>query len=169
MVVEVDQLGIDNVLFADEPDHLEEEPNHLEEEPNHFDEEDEKPLIQMKTTPRIKLKKEPKQSGDEETFDSNDGNEVDPIFDMGGDIASDGQTSDEDAMISVKEICEKAKSKSSSKTKSRSRSKTCTKTKPVKKKKTTGIKKPKRVPLPEHLMYVHTVILIHSSNSYHRY
>lgn len=130
MVVDVDQLEIDNVPFAEQPNCDE------------LDEEDEKPLIQLRTSPRTQLKQDSEQSAMEEDFVNNDDNEDDTSFGLNGTIGSVGQTSDDVAMNSLSEISDKAKSNS----KSRSE------LKPKKREKATAKGKPKRIPLPEQLV-----------------
>lgn len=130
MVVDVDQLEIDNVPFAEQPNCDE------------LDEEDEKPLIQLRTSPRTQLKQDSEQSAMEEDFVNNDDNEDDTSFGLNGTIGSVGQTSADDAMNSLSEISDKAKSNS----KSRSE------LEPKKRKKATAKGKPKRIPLPEQLV-----------------
>lgn len=99
MVVEVDQLGIDNLLFAEVSDGLAND--------------DEKPLIDFENSKETQLKnvceaitKEEVLSddSDDNNDDNNDGNDSDPTFDSNADNDSGDQNSDEDALSSMSEM-----------------------------------------------------------------
>lgn len=140
----MDQLGIDNVLFA--------------EEFNRIDDEDDKPLSEMKKSSKTQVKKEPELSFNEDAFNNSDDSADDPMFGLDEDNASNTH-SDDDKKSSAGKSSKTLKSKSKTrgkrettgkeklKKKRKIKSKGDTKQPPKNKSK----EKPKRVSLPQQL------------------